>query len=161
MHSRSGAPSCLLQVHKYEAPALKAALAHHGIDLFVAAPLPGQDISQVVFTAIDKARIFIAMATSDYAEDTGNPASTYKELSYYQTKHKQDGKPPPLPIKMLRSGEKFDTSKDGVVLADVLFNSNSAYQVWPVGSTRQDDGSCTVPQGLVDAIVAAARSAVA
>jgi hypothetical protein len=158
VHSRSRAPSCLPQVHKHEGPALKAALASHGIDLFVAAPLHGQDISSVVFTAIEKARIFVAMATADYAEDTGNPASTNKELQYYQSKHKQEGKPPPLPIKMLRSGEKFDTSKKGVILADVLFNSNAAYQVWPVGSTRKADGSCTVPQGLVDAIVAAARS---
>ena len=121
----------------------------------------GQDISDVVFTAIDEARIFVAMATSDYAEDTGNPASTNKELTYYQSTYEKEGKPPPLPINMLRNGEEFDKSKKGVIKAHVLFNSNAAYQVWPVGSTRQADGTCTVPKGLVDAIVAAAQSGVA
>ena len=60
-------------MHKYEAPALKKALAAHGVDLYIASPALGADITKEVFEAIENSHLFIALATSTYAEDTGNP----------------------------------------------------------------------------------------
>ena len=146
-------------VHKYEAQALKLELAKRGVELFVAAPDPGQDITTVVFNAIEHSRIFIALATSTYAEETGNPASTGKELAYWQTTQREENKPDPIPIDMRREGEKWATEKPGVIKAKVLFNTNAAYEVWRVGSTRRPDGTCKVPEKLVDKIVAVAVAA--
>lgn len=55
------------QVHTHEAEALKLELAKYDIDLFVAAPSAGEDISTVVFTAIEQSEFFIALATSTCA----------------------------------------------------------------------------------------------
>ena len=60
-------------MHKYEAPALKKALAAHGVDLYVASPGLGANITKEVFSAIENSHLFIALGTSTYAEDTGNP----------------------------------------------------------------------------------------
>ena len=60
-------------MHKYEAPALKKALAAHGVDLYIASPALGADITKEVGKAIESSDLFIALATSTYAEDTGNP----------------------------------------------------------------------------------------
>ena len=149
------------QVHQHEAPALKAALAKHGIDLFVAAPKRGEDISRVVFEALALSDFFIAFATPTYAEDTGNPACTYNELQYWRTtvqpKAKKKGVTKPIiPIRMLNEGEEFETSRPGVLLAEVLFGSNLSYVEWPLGSTRNADGTTTVPESLVKDVVDAA-----
>ena len=142
-------------VHKHEAFALKKELAKHGIDLYIAKPDSGGDITIEVFEAMSGCEAFIAFATSTYAEDTGNPASTYKELNYWQTRMERLYPNRLIPIKMLRDGENFDLTKKGVVAADVLFNSNVAYELWPVGSTRQADGTTKVPAKILDNIIAA------
>ena len=112
------------QVHQHEAPALKAALAKHGIDLF-GAPKRGEDISRVVFEALALSDFFIAFATPTYGEDTGNPACTFtgarrrKRASLSRS------------FRMLKEGEEFETSRPGVLLADS--------HEWPLGSTRNAD----------------------
>ena len=145
-------------VHKHEAVALKQALEAHGVDLFVAAPKTGENITDVVFKEIELADFFVALATSTYAEDTGNPACTNKELSYWQTTVQKEAKDkgvekPLIPIRMLKDGEEFDISRPGVLHAKVLFGTNDAYFSWPLGSTRGPDGSTTLPKGLVRKIL--------
>jgi len=137
------------EVHRHEGPALKEELAKHGIDLFIASPNAGSDITQEVFDAMSKCEAFIAFATSTYAEDTGNPASTYKELNYWQTRMQLVHPNRLIPIKMLQPGEAFDVERKGVRAADVLFNSNLAYVSWPAGSTRTADGETSVPHYVV------------
>ena len=83
---------------------------------------------------------------------------TGKELSYFQNtvqvEAKKEGISKPLvPIKMLRDGERFDTDRNGVIKAKVLFGDNHAYEVWPVGSTRSENGECRVPPKLVRKIL--------
>ena len=145
------------EVNKYEGPALRDALRRHGIDLYVAAPPAGSDISIQVMTALDNAQIFIALATSDYSEKTGNPVSSYEELSFWQSTAKKAGKPNAIPICMRRKDEEFKTEKEGVIAAKFLFNTNNAYLQWPVGSTRQQDGSCIVPEKIINAVVQVAQ----
>ncbi len=53
----------------------------------------------------------------------------------------------------MRDGEEFDTSRKGVLQAEVLFGTNLAYEMWPLGSTRNEDGTCTVPPKLVDKVL--------
>jgi len=142
-------------IHKHEAPALKKELAKHGIDLYIAKPDSGGDITIEVFEAMSGCQAFIAFATSTYAEDTGNPASTYKELNYWQTRMERLYPNRLIPIKMLQDGENFDLSKKGVVAADVVFNSNVAYECWPAGSTRQKDGTTRVPAKVLENVIAA------
>ena len=48
---------------KKEAALLKKELKKFNIDLFVAAPNPGADITEVVFNALKQSEIFIAFAT--------------------------------------------------------------------------------------------------
>ena len=95
--------------------------------MFIAAPDLGDNLSTVVFTALENARIFIALATSTYAEKTGCSASTFAELVLWQNNHTKKGKPPVMPVNMLRPGEKFETSKEGVQLAENLFDNGDVY----------------------------------
>ena len=63
-----------------EAAELKRALAAEGVKLHVIDTKPGQNITDKVFETLERADAFLAMATADYGEDTGNPASTYHEV---------------------------------------------------------------------------------
>jgi hypothetical protein len=137
-------------VHKHEAAALKAELARHGIELFVAAPDAGADITATVFETMLECRAFIAFATATYAEDTGNPACTYKELQFWQNSMAKKHPHKLIPIRMLRDGEEFDVARRGVYAAEVLFGTNLAYEVWPLGSTRELEASGGVRHTHVD-----------
>ena len=84
---------------------------------------------------------FIAFATATYAEDTGNTACTYKELTFWQNDMAKKFPHKLIPIRMLKEGEEFDVSREGVFAAKLLFGTNLAYEVWPLGSTREIDPS--------------------
>ena len=45
------------------------------------------------------------------------------------------------------------TGRDGVIAAKQLFGMNLAYEIWPLGSTRNEDGTCTVPPKLVEKVL--------
>lgn len=136
-------------VHKHEAPALQRELAKHGIDMFVAAPKAGEDITRMVFDRLYESSVFIAFVTPTDAEDTGNPASTYAE---YMTWRQAFPAAPLIPLNMLRKGEALDLSKPGVNMARQLLDSNKAFLSWELGSTRNADGTTTIPPKLVTAI---------
>ena len=70
-------------VRKEEAAQLQKVLEQkHGISCYIASPSTGHDIEEVVIHAMDGAKVFVAFGTPDYAENTGNTASTFKEVSY-------------------------------------------------------------------------------
>jgi len=139
MRFNSGGP------RKTEARMLLEAVEKRGVSCYVASPTTGDDIDDLVVTALDNAQVFVAFGTKDYAEKTGNTASTYKEVSYWQnTRAKKLGADNIVPINMLREGEEFLHPK-----AQMLFGSNVAYQVWQRGTP--------VPANLVDEIVALAK----
>jgi sugar/nucleoside kinase (ribokinase family) len=148
-------------IHKYEGPALQRELLKYGVDLFVAAPKSGEDITKVVTQNLEECRAFIAFGTRTYAEDTGNTACTYNELSYWlNTLQRNDPARKFIPLRMLRDGENFDTSLEGVSLAAMQFGKNISYTEWQLGSTREYDEvngeevvGCTVPEKVVRQIV--------
>ena len=47
-------------------------------------PAAGQNISEQVFGTMEDCDAFMAFGSRDYGEDTGNPASTFHEVSYWQ-----------------------------------------------------------------------------
>lgn len=116
------------------------------------------DITAAVFPTLMQSEAFIAFATATYAEDTGNPACTYQELQYWRTTMAKTFPDKLIPICMLRDGESFDVSRKGVFAAKVLFGTNLAYELWPLGSSRRVDWrgnvlGTTVPEKLVKKVL--------
>ena len=67
---------------KKEAALLQKLLKQkHNISCYIASPDAGVDIEEDVTRAMNEAKVFVAFGTPDYAENTGNTASTFKEVS--------------------------------------------------------------------------------
>jgi len=126
---------------KDEGLALKKALARFGINLFVAAPGLGDSIDLVVYEQMENSDGFVVFGTSNYAADTGNTASTFKELSYWQNRLAKKKPDRLFPLNMLRDGEEEHEH----IMARVLFNTNDAWAHWPKGTPLPDK----VVQGIL------------
>ena len=73
-------------------------------------------------------------------EDTGNPACTHAELTYWKTKMARLHPNCLLPINML----KHDETEHDHIDAELLFTNNIAYETWPLDTS--------MPKGLVEKI---------
>ena len=71
---------------------------------------------------------FIAFATHDYGENTGNSAATDKELDFWQSYMMRKGAKTLIPVRMIPWGEEFD-----FLAARVLFNMNNIVITWIKG----------------------------
>ena len=126
---------------KKEALELRAAL-YPWVDLFIASPKLGEDITETCFAAMKESELFIAMATSTYAEDTGNSACTHGELNYWKATMAKRFPGRLIPVNMLREGETH-----AFIHAELLFTGNTAYVKWALGDP--------MPAALPDKIFAA------
>lgn len=81
-----------------EAKVLRGKLASQGVHLHIVSVLPGQSITTTVFETMAKCDAFIAMATKDYGEDTGNPAATFHEVRVWREQHTPK---PLIPLRMV------------------------------------------------------------
>ena len=63
----------------------------------------GGDIDTTVFGGIERADTFLVFGTSDYGQDTGNPASTF-----YESKFAQNTKRRIILIKMIPPNGRFE-----------------------------------------------------
>ena len=104
---------------KNEAKALQARLKKDNVELFIAAPGAGDDITTQVFTAIKSSQAFIAFGTKDYAEDTGNAACTYRELAYWQNRMEKKVPGKLIPINMLHDSTDFEEIQADVSAAPI------------------------------------------
>ena len=120
-----------------EALQLQAALEPRGVHLKIMNIRSWQDISEEVFRWIEKADTFLAFGTKDYAEDTGNPASTYHEAKFAQGQRKRI-----VLLRMIPWEDSFEHLQ-----ARVMFGQNQLELPWLPGNP--------IPAGLVDGIVAA------
>lgn len=119
-------------VTKY-AKKVQTALAERGVDLRIVDIIPGRDIDTEVFSGIEEAEAFIVFGSSNYGEDTGNPASTFHELKYAQECKKQI-----IMIRMIPFEQKHEH-----LPARVLFGQNKLTLFWllntPMPPTLVDD----------------------
>lgn len=116
---------------KREGEALQTRLEALGIRTFLADPNPGASITTTVFDALQNSKIMVVLGTANYAEDTGNPASTYEELNFWQTtmqKERREYQGGLVPINMLKPREVHKHT-----LAKILFGSNKSYELWMPG----------------------------
>ena len=63
-----------------QARELKAALAERGVLLHIIDVSAGENIEDKVFMTMEACDALIVFGSSDYGQDTGNPASTYHEI---------------------------------------------------------------------------------
>ncbi|CAJ1349902.1 unnamed protein product [Effrenium voratum] len=67
-----------------QARALQRALKQHNVELVIVSAHLSESITRVVLQReLSRCDAFLAFGTKDYGEDTGNPASTYKELEWW------------------------------------------------------------------------------
>jgi hypothetical protein len=118
-----------------EARALAEALLAHGIYLKIVDLRPGADISTEVFAWIEFAHAFLAFGTSNYGEDTGNPASSCAECKYAQNLGKMT-----ILLRMIPWDAHFEHLQ-----ARVAFGMNKLTLFWLPGTP--------LPPDVVEAIV--------
>eukprot|EP01047_Picozoa_sp_COSAG01_P087317 COSAG01_NODE_20040_length_974_cov_1.698286_2_plen_245_part_01 len=122
-----------------EARQLQAVLAtQYGVTLFILDVESGQDISDQVFEKIEQADTFLVFGTRHYGENTGNPASTYREAKFAQSAGKRI-----LLIQMMPWEEKFDH-----LTARVLFGMNRLTLDWQLGSPMPSDLPAQIVRAL-------------
>ena len=87
---------------------------------------------------------FIAFATRDYGENTGNSAATDKELDFWQSYMMRKGAKTLIPVRMIPWGEEFD-----FLAARVLFNMNNIVITWIKG----DDMPPTIVKDILESMI--------
>ncbi|CAJ1443812.1 unnamed protein product, partial [Effrenium voratum] len=76
-----------------QARALQRALKQHNVELVIVSAHLSESITRVVLQReLSRCDAFLAFGTKDYGEDTGNPASTYKELEWWAVAGKPVGR---------------------------------------------------------------------
>jgi len=126
-----------------EADILRARLLERNYDLQIIEPMLGEDINANVFPAIARCDAFLVFGTSDYGQDTGNPASTWHE--YVTAKNLQRKI---IPLRMIGEEEEFEHE-----LARQIFNPNATLPGRPnIMAATWIEGD-PIPDTLVDEIV--------
>eukprot|EP01052_Picozoa_sp_SAG31_P003649 SAG31_NODE_143_length_22627_cov_14.541347_6_plen_620_part_00 len=121
-----------------EAIQLQRALATEGITMHIVQARAGQDISDEVFEWIEHADTFLVFGTLNYAEDTGNPASSYAEAKYAQHQGKRI-----ILLRMIPWNQEFQHLQ-----ARVMFGQNKLTLDWQLGAPMAP----ALCQHIVDAL---------
>jgi hypothetical protein len=119
-----------------EAVALKAALEAQGLDVFLCAVAPGDDLASTVIHALHHCTLVVILGTATYGTKTKSPCSTFQELRYIIANDK--------PFFLVKMCEKFE-----VVGANFHLTSNIAYYPW---HPQTDAARRNVPGDLVTQI---------
>ena len=121
-----------------EAEKLRDELYKKNIDLQIINADAGDDITETVFNAIENAHAFLVFGTDNYGENTGNPASTFYEAKFAQSRRGLRI----ILIRMIPFDQKFEHLQ-----ARQMFGLNKLELSWMRGKP--------IPKGLVDEIAAA------
>ena len=91
-----------------EAKLLRGKLASQGVHLHIISLLAGESITRSVFDTMATCDAFVALATIDYGQSTGNPAATDRELAFWQTAMMRRPGKSLLPVRMIPWEAEFD-----------------------------------------------------
>lgn len=112
-----------------EALELQAQLKPLGIMLKIVDIEAGGNITKEVFAWIERADFFLVFGTAHYGEDTGNPASSYREAVYAEGLRKQI-----ILLRMIPWTDQF-----AHLQARVMFGMNSLTLTWLPGTPIPED----------------------